>query len=411
MSVLIVEPDFTGHHAPYLRHMLCALAALRQEAAVLTSRGALESPQFALHLRDVSAGVKWDELLTPFDRSPRYTHRLFNELLQAVQRHAAKRVWVPYADYLSLYFGVRAAALSKARWPSDVRLEGLSFRSTFAHPAPRWPKLLSKTLTRLFVHRANWDVLHFLDPIGYEVISHRYPHLAHRFRVMPDPVESVPQVDPATARQKLGIPDDGGYAGDLGLMAERDTAERLLSAFRRANLGAKDRLLMAGPMAESVRSCVEQEYGDLLRSGRIVTIDRHLNLDEVMLGVMASDLVCIPAKFRMGSSSFLIRAATARRPVLGDDFGWTGWAIKRFNLGWQVDLNDVAAFAATLETAIESAQGHRPTPAAQRFVHFHSADNFKAHWTAGLREDLKLEPDPKFVSWQSVLNESAGTNL
>lgn len=403
MRVLIVEPDLTGHHAPYLRHMLAALAELKQEAAVLTCRGATESPLFALHLNDVSAGVSWDERLPPIGRSPGYTHRLFGELLQAVKRHGADRVWVPYADFMSLYLGARASIGAKARLPKDVCLEGLSFRGTFAYPAPQWRKLLSKTLTRLFVHRANWDVLHFLDPIPFERICRRYPHVSDRFRVMPDPVESVSRVEPDVARAKLGIPISGRYAGYLGLMTDRSAAERLLTAFRRAKLAPEDRLLLAGPMSEEVRSCVKQGHGDLLSSGQLVAIDRHLNLDDVMLGVLACDLVCIPAKFRMGSSSFLIRAAAAGKPVLADNFGWTGWAIERFDLGWKVDLNDPSAYARTLEAAVQNAQGKALSSASERFVRFHSAENFKAHWTASLREQVGLPSDPNYVSWQWVL--------
>lgn len=404
--VLIVEPDLTGHHAPYLRHMLCALAELKQEAAVLTCRGAAQTPQFALHLQDVSAGVEWDEILPPFNRSLGYTHRLFAELVQATKRLQAERVWVPYADFLSLYLGARASIGSKACWPQGVRSEGLVFRSTFAYPAPHWRKLLSKTLTRLFVHKANWDILHFLDPIPYELVCRKYPEQSHRFRLMPDPVESVEQVSPGIARQRLGLPESGRYAGYLGLMSEPSSVDRLLSAFGRATLPAEDRLLLAGPMTDSVRTCVNQRHGDLLRSGRVIKMERHLSLDEVMLGVMACDLVCIPAKFRMGSSSFLIRAATAGRPVLADNFGWTGWAIKRFDLGWQVDVSDLPAFSRSFKVAMENAGGHATSPAAERFVRFHSAENFKAHWTASLREHLKLPPDPNFVPWQWVRDES-----
>jgi glycosyltransferase involved in cell wall biosynthesis len=401
--VLIVEPDLTGHHAPYLRHMLRGLAELKQKAIVLTSRGATNVPQFALHLQDVSAGVTWDDRLPPFDRSLRYTHNFFGELLQAVKRHGAERVWVPYADYVSLYLGARASIGWKARLPKGVLVEGLSFRGTFAYPAPHWPKLLSKTLTRLFVHKANWDVLHFLDPIPFERICQQYPQQSHRFRVMPDPVENVPHVKPDVARAKLGIPTSGRYAGYLGLMTDRKAADGLLRAFRQAKLAAQDRLLMAGPMSEEVRSFVKQTHGDLLSAGRVVCLDQHLNLDEVALGVMACDLVCIPAKFRMGSSSFLIRAATAGKPVLADNFGWTGWAIERFDLGWNVDLNDPSAYARTFEVAMENAMGKTQSAAAERFVRFHSAENFQAHWTASLREQLGLPASANYVYWRWVL--------
>ena len=150
---------------------------------------------------------------------------------------------------------------------------------------------------------------------------------------------------------------------------------------------------------------MDQEFGDLVAAGRIVIIDRHLNLDEVMQAVMASDVVCIPNRHRMASSSFVIRAAAARRPVLADDFGWSRWTVRQFGLGWCVDVANVSAYAMALELAIEQAATKVSTPAAERFARFHLADNFKAHWTARLRERLGLPPDPKLLTWQWVLGE------
>ncbi len=294
----------------------------------------------------------------------------------------------------------------KARWPAGVEAEGLNFRSTFAYPAPHRRKQLSRTLSRLFVPKANWEILHFLDPIPYESICRQYPDRAHHFRLMPDPVEGVSQVDPEVARATLGIPASGRYAGYLGVLFDQNRVARLLSAYQRAKFSSDDRLLLAGPMSETVRSCVAKDFGDLVRSGQVITIDRHLTVEELMLGVMASNVVCVPAKFRMGSSSFIIRAAAAGRPVLTDNFGWTGWAVREFDLGWQVDVDDERAFATSLRVAIENATEKTPTPAARRFVRFHSAENFKAHWTSRLRDRIGLQQDPNYYSWDAVFDES-----
>ncbi len=108
MRVLIVEPDLTGHHSPYLCHLLSGIAEIDQKATVLTCHGASQTPQFALHLQDVSAQVEWDEQLPPTSHSAAYAHQLFAELLRAVRTHRADHVWVPYADLITLYLGAQA---------------------------------------------------------------------------------------------------------------------------------------------------------------------------------------------------------------------------------------------------------------------------------------------------------------
>jgi glycosyltransferase involved in cell wall biosynthesis len=405
MRVLIVEPDLTGHHAPYLRHLLRGIADVKAEVIVLTAQGAASTQQFELHLKDIAATATWDESLAPTSNLPRNARGLSLRMLDALKRHHADHVWVPYADYVSLYLGARAFIGRKVRWPAGLEAEGLNFRSTFAYPAPKLRKHLSRTLSQLFTLRANWDILHLLDPIPYELIRKRMPGASQCVRLMPDPVERVRQIEPHVAREKMGIPTSGRYIGCMGVLYDPTTIERLLVAFRQAKLGAKDRLLLAGPMAARVRDCVARDFGDLTRSGRIITIDRHLSLDEVMLGVMAVDVVCVPMKFRMGSSSFIIRAVAAGKPVVADDFGWTGWVMNRFDLGWSVDLRNIGRFSNALRTAIENADSRTVTPAARRFASFHSAENFKAHWTWRLRERIGLPPDPNLISWQWVLDE------
>lgn len=405
MRVLIIEPDLTGHHAPYLRHMLRATAELNQDAVVLACAGASQSKQFALHLHDVAASVTWDESMAPVCGSLRHTARMFAELLQAVDRYHADQVWVPYADFVTAYLGARALIGCKAKWPANVEIEGLFFRAMFAYPAPQWRKHFRRTLSRLFLRTANWDILHLLDPLPFDMMRKQYAAQSNHLRLMPDPVENVSQVNKDDARARLGIPTSGRYLGCMGVLYNRPGIGLLLQAFRRAKLGAEDRLLLAGPMNDAVRNMVDSEYRDLIESDRIVTIDRHMNLDEVMLAVMASDVVSVPIPFRMGSSSFTIRAAAAGRPVLTDDFGWMGWAVRRFDLGWCVDIWNVSAFADALQVAVENADKKTTSPAAERFVRYHSAENFKAHWTARLRERLGLPPDPNLVSWQWVLDE------
>jgi len=411
MRVLIVDPDLSGHHAPYLRHLLCSLTDLKQELVVVTSVGASQMPQFGIHLQDVSSSVTWDESLAAAQRpSYRYVSQLFANLRAALERHRPEHVWIPYCDPWTAYLGLRALIARKVRWPAGVEIEGLLFRGQFAYTPVRWDKWLPHLLSRLLVPRANWDILHFLDPIPFETLRRAHPDRSDRIRLMPDPVESVPLVEPSLARSRLRIPVDGRFVSAIGVHFEGAGIESLLRAFREARLDETNRLLLAGPMTEAVRHHFEDGYADLLRAGRIVTINRHLNLEEVALAVMASDLVCVPRHRRIGSSSFVIRAAAAGRPVLTDDFGWTGWAVRRFGLGWTTDVHDTQKFADALRDALERTATISVSQSAERFARYHSAENFKAHWTARLRERLSLPADPNLISWQWVLDEQGSAH-
>ncbi len=409
MRVFIVEPDLTGHHAPYLRHMLRGLAEINQEALVLTCAGASQSEQFALHLREATQSVEWDESLELRDNTPRGMSALFTTLSAVMKRWRPDQVWIPYADFATAYLGLRRFTGRPFQWPSGVEAEGLFFRGTFAYPARHWRKHPRRIASRLLLPRAKWDALHFLDPIPHEMMCRLHPKLASSFRLMPDPVEPLIAMDPKKAREQMEIPVESNYVGYLGVLYNVTAIDLLLRAYCKAQLNTPDRLLLAGPQKAEVREHIQKNFGNLLQANRVVTVDRHLSSDEVMLAIMASDIVCTPNPHRMGSSSFVIRATAAARPVIVDDFGWAGQTVGRFNLGWAVDVWNTTAFAHALETAFASVGMRTNSPATERFVRYHSADNFKAHWTSRIRERQGLPQDPNLLPWSWVLEGSSAT--
>jgi hypothetical protein len=287
-------------------------------------------------------------------------------------------------------------------WARDVEAEGLYFRGRLAYPVEQWQKLFTRSVSRYLIPRSPWTILHWLDPLVYDVLVQRFPEQAARHRLMPDPVEAVKPIQRTAARGELEIAIDGRYVGCVGVLNRHAGADMLLAGFRAARLAGTDRLLLAGPMDDTMRKLVNRENGDLVRAGRIVTIDRHLSVGDVMRAVMACDLMCVPRPFHIGSSSFVIRSAAARRPILVSRFGWRGWAVSKFGLGWASDISDAAALSTALESAMERTADWRLTPIGERFVRYHLADNFQAHWTARLRERLQLPPDKRLLRWETV---------
>jgi hypothetical protein len=53
-------------------------------------------------------------------------------------------------------------------------------------------------------------------------------------------------------------------------------------------------------------------------------------------------------------------------------------------------------------SSLEASETFRLSETAQRFVAFHGAANFRAHWLARLRERLGLAADPSLIPWESV---------
>lgn len=401
MRVLIFEPDHEGHRLQYVRTMLPGLLELSDHVTVALPADALASREFAVHLAGACAGVHFD---TKLHRAPgaglKNAKAKFDAFRAAIERCRPDHVYVPYGDGLAQFLGIPGAwrrAVSRG-----VEVETLLLRGAVAYPGTTVKERLKGRLSFAAAVRPPWSALFHLDPIVYEWVAQRGGALASRLQLMPDPVEPPGADDRATVLHRLGLPDDGRYVGAAGVMNRHKGIDLLLKAFAIAKLPATDRLLLAGRQTDDVRALLDGEFAPLVRSGRIISLDRVLPTDDIAAAIAAMDVVCVPYPRHIGSASIVIRAAAAARPVLATDFGWCGYVVPRFDLGRVVDVKDPAAFATTLSRTLEEAGTFRLSEAGERFVGFHTPDNFRAHWTAGLRRRMNLPPR-ECRSWASVL--------
>lgn len=403
MRVLIFEPDHGGHRLTMVRNMLAGLLPLTGDIVVTTNQNAPQSAEFAAQLAPLANRIQIDAVLTHIVGSPlahaRHKLRSFRETIRRLQ---PDHIYVPYADGLTQLLAV-ARCLGRSPIPRHVESEGLLLRGGFAYPQPNLRSAVQSQLSRRLIAIAPWTIVHYLDPIPFELILQHGGALACRSRLMPDPVEIPANSDRVAARRQLGIPEDGRYISCVGTLDGRKGIDLLVAAFAAANLAPTDRLLLLGRVAPEIKPLLEQTFAHLVRAGRIILFDRYVSDDDLTAGVVAADLVCTPYPRHIGSASIVIRAAAAGRPVLGSDFGWIASVTDRLKLGTTCRVTDSAAFVAAMKKALDNAGAYQLSEAGRRFVEFHSLPNFNACWAARLRERLGLPPAPAERTWQWVI--------
>jgi glycosyltransferase involved in cell wall biosynthesis len=407
MRVVIYEPDPTGHHFAYVSHVAEPLAELASEVILLTSPNAAASREFEQHLRPRAKRFSIDTGVPerPHKRTAGSLWKQFAALRQAVDRLRPDHLYVAYGDYL-----VQVSALDRMlrrSWPESTECEVLLLRGGFQYPAGNLTNRLLKHISPRLVRRGPWNWIHHLNPDDLQVLRGKDANSDGRFSLMPDPVEPSSPLSKSAARRAMGVPEDGRYVGCAGVINRPKGVDRLIAAFRaaHADLQPDDRLLLAGPLEDGFRSDVAREFADDISRGRIVLIDRLLSGDEIGTAVAAMDVVATPYPWHVHSSSIVIRAATGSRPVVGNSIGWMNRTIPQFDLGAVCDVNDHDAFRKTLVTTLNQSAGYQLTPAAQRFVKFHSAENFARHWTKRLRQRLGLPADKMLISWDDVISD------
>jgi glycosyltransferase involved in cell wall biosynthesis len=325
------------------------------------------------------------------------------EMLASAERVKPEWVYVPLADMLTQAAAMRALVHGSGAFRRRS-IEAQVMRGRYAYPANSLKSRAGSFASRSLMRHSPWRVTHILDTLVYNNL--RGSSTTTEYRLIPEPVEALPEVDRVEARKVLGIPTEGRYVASVGGMGPRKGIDLLLAAFARSKLQADDRLLLVGKMAPPIRELVVREYGDLVRSGRLLTVDRYVSDFELGCGFLAGDVLVTPHPRQIGSSGTLVRSVAANRPIVASDFGWVGWVTENFGLGKAVRVEDTNAFAAALESSIGKAASDSMSEGAKRFKQYHTVQNQKAHWvtTLGAERGLPLGELANRIDWQWVLD-------
>ena len=402
MHVMVFEGSQGGGHAfNYQRLLLPALAALTDDLIVVANEEVLRLPSTQVHLRDMPAGIQWDACV-PHTSGSQFRQKLVirGALKAALRRHRPDHLYVPTADTLSQVLGF-TAPFDTCEFPFGLEAEAVVHRCGFAYPADNLAKQLLYRIGYWGHCHAPWTRFISVDLISYEWIQRHGGRLAERNDFLPDPIEDWPIKDRCDACRRLGLAEDSQWIGCVGAINERKGIDLLLAAFAAAPLPPNARLLLAGEHQSSIRELLNTRYAELVRAGRVVSLDRYLTVEELADTVAALQLVCTPYPRQIALASIVLRAAAGRRPVLATDFGWCGRVVPAFQLGWICNVRNIPEFAQAIARRLEQSSQWQPSPVAERLLEFHSPENFAATFTAPLCERLG-KPRPHTVEWRDV---------
>ncbi len=155
--------------------------------------------------------------------------------------------------------------------------------------------------------------------------------------VLPDPGESTPTMDKATARKYFKLPgEEKTIFLHIGTSENRKGLSDTIKAF---HLGLSDSqfrerafLLRVG-MNNKLPSRDRTKLLELVKSGNAALTEKFVSESDFIEYFSAADVVLIPyRKFRF-SSGILVNALNAGRPVLASDYGMIGKTIKKSAAG------------------------------------------------------------------------------
>ncbi len=406
MRVHVFAPVAGGPLTQYVAHLLPTLLQLVDEArvecvTVTLSRQHYESPFFQEYLAPFSPRVTFDVIDLPLGNRFAAAIAMSEALLSAIARVRSDYVISVYADYGASMLALRCCVPGLGSALERVDSVGIVHHG-HTGPVHGWRDRVRDGIHRLTRRLSPWSETFVVNPMLLDAIESQDSYARSTHRLLPHPVGPPRALDRPAARAALGIPQDGQYLAFVGRTDGRKAIPELLAAFRAADLAANDRLLIAGLLYEPHRALVQSDFADLIRDGRIVSIDRHLSSDEVGLAFSAADVVAVTYYPMDDISANLLSAVAAGRPVLANDHGYCKRMIADFELGWSCDVRNHAVFAETIQRAMLGCESFPIMEKTRRLIEFHRPENYTETVLARLNRLLEIKTeDVRSWGWVS----------
>jgi glycosyltransferase involved in cell wall biosynthesis len=365
-TVLIIEPNFTGHRWRYAEWAAAAYSEAGYRCVIVTDpanadhslskRIAQERrPELAIqfvaplaHGRNGFAKVSYVRYFRDFKHA-------FNI---ASQGRKVSLVVVPYIDYFFYALPFTGSPFGTTPWV------GITMRANFHHAkvgvkAPREPMLngIKAQLFRRAIRTPGLKTLLTIDPTLTEWCAgtpgQRDRYQADRsaaVQYLADPFPDAKSTEPAIARQRLGL-GAGKHVLVYGAITERKGIQELVAALAQRHGADNPTLVVAGAQDDEIRAYFSSAS---VLSPSPVFIDRFITAEEELDLFSACDVVWLGYKGHYGMSGVLVQAYRFGKPVIATADGLIGWFCRTGELGPVVQDLSVASINRALDLVFET---------------------------------------------------------
>ena len=395
---MIYEPWESGHRYHYVREIIIALSELSKNINIIfvTSYSASQSNEFSIHLEDISHLFTIDNSYG--QNTPERKISLWEtskHLINSCKSHSPKHVFIPTANGILQYIGLKrffglGGHLKTTEFEAMLMSGGI-FQG--------WSDKILGLLWRYFTKHSECSVIHVLYPLQKDTYDTKKIEIANVISLTPEPVEKPVAYTTKAAREKLGIPIEGRYIVEAGVIDIRKGADYLLDAFSKIETDQDIRLLLAGKVSEEIKELIDNQYKALIDNKKLIVLDHYLSDDQFTSAFLTATIFCLPYRHLERSSGIAVRAAAFHCPMLTSNTGWLGKVIPKYQLGSTCDVTNQVEFSNMILQSLDLADRYELTQAGKFFTNYHTLQNFRAHWMKRIRQKLDLPEDKNYIAW------------
>ncbi len=330
-----------------------------------------------MDLGDLASRVTFDATFPSISPAPDLRDRvhLFKAMNRAVDTVQPDRLIVPSADY-DIMVQAMMSPLAKFGKKTKVKATGIIHYGMPLLLSDNFKESVKQRIYQTAWRFSRWNTLMMVNPLMYEGISDKASYGKH-LQVLPDPVPPALEISASQAREYYGLPNEAVLLGAVGMMDNRKAIPELLAAFSQIGSEAKGvKLVLLGQLAQTYEELIESQYEHLVEAGDLIVVNRYLSQHEVQLAYAAMDVLLVLQYRRANLSANLLKAMMYDKPIIADDFGYTGMMLSRFKLGRACTVADSQSIQAAMLSAINAKDSYVPTKQTVRLKAFHSPQNF-----------------------------------
>lgn len=394
--IAIFEPEAGGHQMEYIRHLV---ADLRDRVDVRFTL--LTTEQAACHKNCQRLVRDFGDSLTPrIVPEPRGRHWAFRHLgpfleyqwrsarmaqaaIEALGRDRIHFVLLPHLESIGLlHLGLRQPAFGGRPWATVAVGTRFHHRSCGIAGSWRWIDPIQEHYFR----RALGDP----TLVRFGTIDPYLPGAAGDPKVVycPDPCAPPVLTEPERARDAYGLRRDTFVILVFGVIDRRKCLDVLIEGAARVPADVDFTVFIAGPQAKNVTGPILQSpaAAALRADGRLVECDRFILTGEDIDPTSAADAVWV--YYEPGfvySSSVLVRASLAGRPVIVRRKGVVGKQVRENGLGLALESDAPEAVAGAItQLARDPARRRSMGEAGKRAFSNHTPRSFASPITDGI---------------------------
>lgn len=361
-TLLIIEPQLSGHHFRYLDWITSAALKENWKVVIATDehfrKSSLINKLLTSHTNRLSIqfsdfnGVQNNVGLLALAKKEIYYWQKLRGIFHTVSMdNVIDHVLLPYADICLYALALFPQPFGYCKWSA------ITMRPTFhcyeAGLSSKKPGLLTRIKELLFFRLLNTDAvgqLFVIDPCLLEYIDKRRPQ--HCVSYLQDPVDiEVQAMSREQARRILGLEPSQPIVLLYGAINARKGVYELLEAQALLPKEHQPTVVVAGSLAPEVRMWLtDRVWQRAIEQGRLKIFDRFISEEEERALFCACDAVWLGYRDHLGSSGVLWQALVFKRPIIGCDEGLIGWFTRTKNLGVTIRVSDKESVANALHT-------------------------------------------------------------